>query len=83
MSEMCDPRMRSVAILTHNHSCCASVFVARRIFRDTVTGFRGTQQTVSANIYSEDLLSPRIFGLKYDEKLQFSLARIFVIKRSN
>ena len=29
---------------------------------------RGTQQTVSANICSEDLLSPMIFGLMYDEK---------------
>ena len=41
--------------------------------------FRGTQQTVSVNICSEDLLWPTIFGLKYDEKLEFSLAQIFVI----
>ena len=41
---------------------------------------RGTQQTVSVNICSEDPLSPTIFGLKYDEKLEFSLAQIFVEK---
>ena len=40
---------------------------------------RGTQQTVSVNICSEDLLSPVIFGLKRDEKLEFSLAQIFLI----
>ena len=36
--------------------------------------FKGTgQQTVSVNICSEDILSPTvIFGLKCDEKLEFS-----------
>ena len=33
---------------------------------------RGTQQTVFMNICSEDLLSTTIFGLKCDEKLEFS-----------
>ena len=42
---------------------------------------RGTQQTVSVKICSEDLLSHTIFGLKYDEKLEFSLAQISVICR--
>ena len=37
--------------------------------------FRGTQQTVSVNICSGNLLTPTIFGLKYDEKLEFSLAQ--------
>ena len=37
-----------------------------------------THQTVSVNICSENLLSPTIFGLKCDEKLEFSLAQIFV-----
>ena len=41
--------------------------------------FRGTQQTVSVNIRSKDLLSPTIFGLKYDEKLEHYLAQIFGI----
>ena len=40
---------------------------------------RGTQQTVSVNICSEDLLSPTIFGLKCDEKLEVFLAQVFVI----
>ena len=40
---------------------------------------RGTQQIVSVNICSEDLLSPTIFGLKYDEKLEVSFPQIFVI----
>ena len=31
--------------------------------------FRDAQQIVSMNICSEDLLSPTIFGLKCDEKL--------------
>ena len=39
---------------------------------------RGTQHTVSVNICSEDLLSPTIFGLKYDEKLELCSAQIFV-----
>ena len=39
--------------------------------------FQGTQQTISVNICSEDLLSPTIFGLKCDEKLEFSLAQNF------
>ena len=38
-----------------------------------------TQQTVSVNNCSENLLSPKFFGLKCDEKLEFSLAQIFVI----
>ena len=33
---------------------------------------RGTNQTVSLNICSEDLLSPTIFGLKCDQKWMFS-----------
>ena len=45
--------------------------------------YRGTQQTVSVNICSEDLLSPTIFGLKCGEKLEFSLAQIFVKGESN
>ena len=38
---------------------------------------RGTQQTVSVNICSEDLLSPKIFGLKYDEKLEYFFSSNF------
>ena len=40
---------------------------------------RGTQQTVSVNICSGDVLSSTIFGLKCGEKLEFSLAQTFVI----
>ena len=40
-----------------------------RYLLESVVGFlRATQQTVSVNICSEDLLSPTIFGLKCDEK---------------
>ena len=39
--------------------------------------FRGTQQTVSVNICSEDLLSPTIFGLKCDEKLECFISSNF------
>ena len=34
------------------------------------TGQQG-QQTVSVNIGSEDLLSPTMFGLKCDEKMEY------------
>ena len=40
---------------------------------------RGAQQTVSMNICLEDQLSPTIFGLKSEEKLEFPLAQIFEI----
>ena len=40
---------------------------------------RGTQQTVSVNICSADVLPPTIFRLKCVEKLEFSLAQTFVI----
>ena len=44
--------------------------------------FRGTQPTVSVDICSEEnLLSPTIFGLKYDEKLEYSLAQNLVVWR--
>ena len=36
-------------------------------------------KTVSVNICSDDISSPTIFGLKYDDKLEFSVAQIFVI----
>ena len=38
---------------------------------------RGTHQTVSVNICSEDLLSRTIFGLKYDEKTGVFLCSTF------
>ena len=37
---------------------------------------RGTQQTVSVNICLADLLSPAIFKLKCDGKLEYSLVQI-------
>ena len=43
---------------------------------------RGTQQTASVNICSEDLSPPTSFELKCDEKLEYSLAQIFVAKIS-
>ena len=53
-----------------------------RCFREDTTFLtwrRGTQQAVSVNIGSEDLLSPTIFWLKCDEKLEYLLCQILVI----
>ena len=36
---------------------------------------RDTQQTVAVTICSEDLSSSTIFGLMYDDEMEFSLAR--------
>ena len=38
---------------------------------------RGSQQTVSVNNCSEDLFSPKGFGLKCNEELEYSFAQIF------
>ena len=50
-----------------------SGLIIYRVFRET-----GPSRTLSVNICSEDLLLTTIFGLKYDEKLEFSLPQIFV-----
>ena len=51
-----------------------------RFGRETCLNKQGQPADRSVNICSEDLISPMIFGLKYDdEKLEFSLAQIFLI----
>ena len=54
----------------------SSFSVQSRVLSDRLV--RDTQQTVSANNCSEDLISPTILGLKCDEELELSLAQIFV-----
>ena len=54
-------------------------FIFAAVYSDSLVSIRGTQQTVSVIICSADLLSPTIFGLKCDEKVESSLAQIFVI----
>ena len=53
-------------------------FATKRYLRLTKSFSRGTQ-TISVNFCSKDLLSPMIFKLKYEDKLEFSSAQIFVI----
>ena len=47
------------------------------ISKNKSCGTRATQQTVSVNICSGDLLSPTIFGLKCHEKLEYFFSSNF------